>query len=152
MLSALKAFFDQHLASEQKDEALRVRLACAALLTEVARLDEGVSEAERARVIDSIQARFALPQAEAAELERLGREEARQATDYFQFTSLINRSFSAAQKIELIEHLWQVAYADARLNKYEEHLVRKVADLLYVSHAHFITAKHRARDAVGPDK
>lgn len=151
MLSALKAFFDQHLGSEQKDERLRVRLACAALLTEVARLDEGISEAERARIIDSIETRFTLPQAEAAELERLGREEARQATDYYQFTSLINRSFSAAQKRELIEHLWRIAYADASLNKYEEHLVRKIADLLYVSHADFITAKHRVRDG-GPEK
>lgn len=151
MLSALKAFFDQHLGSEQKDEGLRLRLACAALLTEVARLDEGINEAERARIIDSIRTRFALPQAEAAELERLGREEARQATDYYQFTSLINRSFNAARKSELVEHLWRVAYADASLNKYEEHLVRKIAELLYVSHADFITAKHRVRDG-GPEK
>ena len=66
------------------------------------------------------------------------------STDYFQFTSLINGAYSPEQKIRLIELLWRIAYANESLHRYEEHLVRKVADLLHVPHSAFIAAKHRA--------
>lgn len=67
----------------------------------------------------------------------------------YQFTSLLNRHFSAEQKERIIEHLWRVAFADAKLSAWEQHLVRKVADLLYVPHSVYIAAKLRARDAAG---
>ncbi|MGH8771275.1 MAG: TerB family tellurite resistance protein, partial [Burkholderiales bacterium] len=84
---------------------------------------------------------------QARELIAQGSREAKDATDYHQFTREINRAFSPEQKIRLIGRLWQIAYADKNLNKYEDHLVRKVADLLYVPHAHVIAAKNKARDA-----
>jgi hypothetical protein len=77
----------------------------------------------------------------------LAAEEARLATDYFQFTSLINRNFSAEQKVQVVEYLWQVAYADGHLDAHEQHFMRKIADLLYVSHADYVGAKQRARRA-----
>jgi uncharacterized tellurite resistance protein B-like protein len=148
MLNALKAFFDQYINpdAQQLDEERRLKLACAALLTEVARMDEELSAAERERVIGSIQAKFSLSHSEAGELAPHGQQEARDATDYNKLTTLINRSFSVQQKVKLVEHLWQVAYVDGQLNRYEEHLVRKIADLLYVPHAEFIAAKQRARN------
>ena len=66
-----------------------------------------------------------------------------QATDYYQFTSLINRGFSYTQKITLIQLLWEVAFSDGELDIYEEHLVRKIADLLHISHMDFIKTKHQ---------
>ncbi|MGB7550864.1 MAG: TerB family tellurite resistance protein [Chromatiaceae bacterium] len=72
-------------------------------------------------------------------------EEREQATDYHQFTSLVNANFDAAQRADLIERLWQVAYADQVLCKHEEYLVRKVANLLHMPHSVFISAKHRAK-------
>ena len=65
------------------------------------------------------------------------------ATCYYDLTRLINNGFSAAQKVKVIELMWEVAYADDKLQKYEEALVRKVADLIYVPHSDFIAAKHR---------
>ena len=79
-------------------------------------------------------------------LMALAAEEARLATDYFQFTSLINKNFSAGQKVQVVEYLWQVAYADGQLDAHEQHFMRKIADLLYVSHADYVAAKQRARD------
>jgi uncharacterized tellurite resistance protein B-like protein len=72
-------------------------------------------------------------------------EEAKQATDYFQFTSLINKHFSQEQKIEVVENLWQVAFADGHLDAHEQHFMRKIADLLYISHADYVAAKQRGR-------
>ncbi len=149
MLDAIKAFFEEHIAlcgpDGPQDEEHRLRLAVAVLLAEVVRMDEEIAEAERAQVLASIAEKFELDAKEAAELMALAEEEAREATDFHQFTSQINLTFSPAQKVKLIDHLWRVAYADGILHKYEEHLIRKVADLLHVPHEQFIATKLRVR-------
>ncbi len=64
-----------------------------------------------------------------------------QAHDLYQFTSQVNRAFDESGKVRLLEALWRVARADATVHRYEEHLIRRVADLLHVPHAGFISAK-----------
>ena len=149
MLAAIKAFFEEHIALyspySPQDEGHRLRVAVAVLLAEVVRMDEEIAEAERAQVLASIAEKFELDAKEAAELIALAEEEAREATDFYQFTAQINLTFSPAQKVKLIDHLWRVAYADGTLHKYEEHLIRKVADLLHVPHEKFIATKLRVR-------
>jgi uncharacterized tellurite resistance protein B-like protein len=105
-----------------------------------------VTDEERETVRRAVQDKFDLGPEETAELLRLAEEEARDATDYYQFTSLINQHFTPEQRVRLIEHLWRVAYADGDLHVYEEHLVRKIADLIHVPHKAFIAAKLRAKD------
>ena len=95
---------------------------------------------------NALQARFGLAAQEVDTLMGLAAEEAKQATDYFQFTSLINKHFSREQKIEVVENLWQVAFADGHLDAHEQHFMRKIADLLYISHADYVAAKQRARE------
>jgi uncharacterized tellurite resistance protein B-like protein len=92
-----------------------------------------------------LEAKFGLPPESMAELLDLAEQQARAATDYYQFTALIKNHLSAEEKERLIENLWAVAYADGALHRYEEHLVRKLAKLLHVSHKSFIAAKLRAR-------
>lgn len=149
MLDAIKAFYEEHIApssrDSHKDEEHRLRVAVAALLAEVVRMDEAITEAERTQVLASIAGKFDLDPAEAGELIALAEEEAKAATDFYQFTSQINRAFSPAQKVRLIEHMWRVAYADGTLHKYEDHLIRKVAELIYVPHKQFIATKLRVR-------
>jgi uncharacterized tellurite resistance protein B-like protein len=86
-----------------------------------------------------------LDESQVEELMACAEAERAHSTDYYQFTSRINQSYGAAQKAKLIELLWRVAYADKVLDKCEEHLVRKIADLLYVPHSVFVAAKHRAQ-------
>jgi uncharacterized tellurite resistance protein B-like protein len=74
----------------------------------------------------------------------MAEEERSESTDYYQFTSLINGNYTLEQKVCLVELLWRIAYANENLHQYEEHLVRKIADLLYVPHSAFIAAKFRA--------
>jgi len=115
------------------------------MLIEMTRMDHEVLAQERAAVVDAVREHFGLEQAEADELIALADEVRAEAADYHQFTSLINRTYPLEQKVKVIELLWRVAYADEELNKYEEHLVRKIAELLYVPHTAFIAAKHRVR-------
>lgn len=148
MLDTVKQFFNQKiLASNQAPEDASehpLQLATAALLYEMMRMDDELHDQEQAAIKKAIQAKFELSHKDTERLMELAREEAEAATDYHQFTRLINNNFSMKQKIKVIEHLWVVAYADGHLNKYEEHLVRKIAELLYVPHQAFIAAKHRA--------
>ncbi|MEW6354626.1 MAG: TerB family tellurite resistance protein [Pseudomonadota bacterium] len=150
MLNAIKDFFEKNIKSAPQAApgaaARHLRVATAALLIEMMRTDYRVNEKEQQAVLEALQTKFGLDAQETAELFQLAEQEARLATDYHQFTSLINKNFSAQQKEQIIEHMWEVAYADGDLDKYEEHLVRKIAELLYVSHAAFIRAKHRAFD------
>ena len=149
MLTQIKAFFEQNLlpgAKDAEEQAQhRLRLAVAALLLEMTRMDDQVRPEECEIVESAIRGHFDLTANETQELIDLAAAERCEATDYFQFTSLINKHYTPQQRVQLIEHLWTVAYADETLHHYEEHLVRKIAQLLHVPHSAFIAAKHRSR-------
>jgi uncharacterized tellurite resistance protein B-like protein len=150
MLNAIRDFFDKHLSAPAgpNDEAHRIKVATAALLAEMVRMDGEIEEAERTAALNAVRDKFSLTGEEAVTLLDLAEQEARQAPDCCQFTSLINKQFTPEQKARVIEQMWTFAYADAKLSRYEEHLVRKIADLLYVPHATVIAAKIRARDGM----
>lgn len=146
MLNRIKQFFDQHLAAEPmaRDQGQALRLAIGALLLEMTHIDSERWPQECEAVRNALQTGFDLGEGAANELIELAEAERKQSIDYFQFTSLINSAYSQQQRVQLVETLWRIAYADAALHKYEEHLVRRIADLLYVPHSAFIAAKHRA--------
>jgi len=146
MLKAIRDFFDQNLAPSDTPSAKRhtLELATATLLTEVMRL-EGVDPAERNAVLAAVRERFHLEPGEAHELVQLAEAEAKGATDYYQFTSLVRTAYSMEDREAIVELLWRVAYADTVLSAHEMHVIRKIADLLYVPHRAYIAAKMRAK-------
>jgi len=150
MLQAIRRFFDTQVNSPQPGTrpGHTIELATAALLVEVSRIDSEATPQERDVVERAIRDKFGLSADEAAELIRLADAEVSQATDYFQFTSLINQRFSQAQKERVLELMWRVAYADSVIDAHEQHLMRKIAALLHLPDSAYIAAKLRARDAV----
>jgi uncharacterized tellurite resistance protein B-like protein len=149
MLHSIRRFFDQQISApgargpEEREHALR--LAASALLFEVVRADAEVKAEERTVMRTAIQSAFLLSEAEAQELIALAEEESRGAASLYEFTRLIDESFSAEEKKRLVELLWMVSFADTVKHAEEEHLVRKIAGLLHVPHPDFIDAKIRAR-------
>jgi len=143
MLNQLKLFFDRHIALAAPDllSDENIHLACATLFIEMMAMDGEIKTEEQEMILKRVTNMFSLSELEATELIALATTQRNQATDYYEFTSLINKSFTQEQKISLIKTLWQIAYADGQLNEYEEYMVRKIADLLYVPHADFIKAK-----------
>jgi len=152
MLRNIKQFFDRNILSagqEQGENARHsLRVATAALLYEVMRTDGELKDVERHAVNAAIQSRFDLTAEETASLLRLAEAEAGEATDYYQFTALINRHFSPEQKVQVVENLWQVAAADLEIDRFERTLVHKIADLLHVPRPAQIAARERALRAV----
>lgn len=124
-----------------------LQLATAVLLIEVMRSDAESSEEELATILKILKQRFRLEDAEVAQLSDLAHSTAISANDLHQFTSLINRELGPTEKIRVIEYMWQVAYTDKHISAHENHLMRKIAALLYIPHGDYVAAKIRAKPA-----
>jgi len=124
-----------------------LELATAVLLVEVMRANPGIGRAEREAVLAALRDKFSLSTDEGDRLFELAHHTARNATDFFAFTSRINEAFTMEQKLRMVEHMWRVAYADGTLSAHENHVMWKVCDLLYIPHGAYVSAKMRARDA-----
>jgi uncharacterized tellurite resistance protein B-like protein len=150
MLKAIQQFFQNNIqaAATTADENVSersLRLATAALLIELTRADFKVEKSERRMVEDAMQRVFDLTEEETQELVRLAEEEAESSISLYDFTHLIDRNFPLEKKRHIVELLWRVALSDSELEQHEEHMIRKVANLLHLRHEDFIDAKIKAR-------
>ena len=150
MLRKLATLFDGAFARDADDPAARehgLRVATALLLIEVAKADFADDFAEDAAILESLKQFFALDDAAAVLLHEEARGTADHAVELQQFTRRLHEQLSVAEKQRVVEMLWQVALADRRLDKHEDHLVRRIAELLYVSHSDLIRIRNRVRAA-----
>jgi len=124
-----------------------LQLATAVLLIEVMRSDAESTDEEQATILNILKERFQLADAELAQLSDLGHRTARAANDLHQFTTLINRELELPEKVRIIEYMWQVAYADRQISAHENHLMRRIVDLLHIPLGDNVAAKARAKPA-----
>ncbi|MBL4796495.1 MAG: TerB family tellurite resistance protein [Oleispira sp.] len=144
MFDKLLSFFQQE---EVKTETHKPELAAAALLVEIMNADHSFSDEESDSIKSILFDTLFITAEVADELLATAKKQVNEATDLFQFTEVINTNYSAEEKVSLIESLWKVAYSDKQLDKYEEHMIRRIADLLYVSHSDFMQTKNRIKAA-----
>ena len=151
MIESIKSFFENKLTKKEEEEAptamSRVDLTCAALLVEVMNSDHELDEREHQEFMAVLQQSYNIAESDLEELTQLAKDEAFEATSLYEFTKLINDSYDYEQKVGLIENMWRIAFSDKRLDKYEDHLIRKVSELIYVSHSDFIKTKLKVRIA-----
>jgi uncharacterized tellurite resistance protein B-like protein len=149
MVTAFNKFFKKHIkpspAGSDEVSEHSLQLATGALLIEMMKADAEITGDERRMVMKTIRTRFHLTEEESGALLQFAEEKIRKATGYFEFTSLINKGFTYEQKVKVIENLWEIAFTDKSLDKHEEYMVRKIADLIYVEHKDFIDAKLRVK-------
>jgi uncharacterized tellurite resistance protein B-like protein len=150
MLSKLNEFFSTLIApvNDTQRPEHTLQLATAVLMVEVMRADAESSEVELSTVLRILQQHFRLSDNEVQHLTTLGQQTAQQATDLHQFTSLLNRELSREEKIRIVEYMWQVAYADGHLSAHENHLMRRMTDLLHIAQGDYINAKLRAQQTM----
>jgi uncharacterized tellurite resistance protein B-like protein len=156
VISGIRRFFEENLkpvADDPSDRNLcRVQLATAALMFELLKVDSHIDDRETAAVREALSRAFPLDGDQLDEIIALADEESQQATSLYEFTSLINAEFEPDRKVALIANLWRVAFADHVLDKYEENLIRRTADLIYVSHSDFIRTKLQVREEIAAQK
>ncbi len=142
MLKALKDLVRSftHAADEaQAEQALR--LAVVALLLEIGRADLCITQEELAAVVAAAAEVFGISPAESNALIDRAAPAVENAVSLYEFTEVLNRELSVPRKKQLLRELWRVAQADGRIDHYEEYYLRKIANLLYLSHRDFIAAK-----------
>ncbi len=141
MINRIKSFFGDPngagagssagVSSQRKVDELH--LAAAALLVEAACHDTHFDEAERRTIESLVQARFGLSAEEAATLIEAAEREVDGAVQLLHFTRAIKDRFSYEERVEMVEMLWEVVYADGVLHDYEANLMRRIGGLLYVT-------------------
>jgi uncharacterized tellurite resistance protein B-like protein len=122
--------------------------ACIALLLETSMADEILDESELMALKKTLQKDFQINEDEIDELIDLAKENVEDSTSLYEFTRDINDNFDTAERVKLIESMWKIAYADGNIDKYEEHIIRKVSNLIYVAHSDFIKAKLSAKEQI----
>ena len=141
MISALKALFEVPPQETAEELQHRLALTAAALLIETARADFVEDETEQAALEDLLVSSLGVARNAVHELVKTAAAQVEEATSLYDYTRVINDHFSALHKLRLIDAMWAVAYADGNIDKYEEHLIRQVAELTYVPHQDYIRAK-----------
>jgi len=146
MLSTFLDRFKNRDADRPEDDRL-VPLAAATLLIEVAWADHDIAGEELAAVHAALTSQFDLSEAEIEEIIRESRAQHDESVGLYGFTRTLVEAWDEPTRFELVVQLWRLALADAHLDRFEEHMIRKIAELLYVSHARFIQAKRTARES-----
>lgn len=131
-------------AADQQDREHMLRMATAVLMVDVARADHVFQEDELDRVLTLIEKHFNLQPEEAAEVFNTANEKAEDLVSLYEFTQLLHDNLSEDEKSQIVALLWQIAYADGTLDKFEDSLVLKISDLLHVNRARVMRAKHDA--------
>ena len=130
------------------DNEERTRIAASIILLEAAHADHECTDEELDHVIETLCSDFDLSRKHAEELLELAHRQRSHAVDLFEFTNHINNEFSREEKIAVLEAVWRIIHVDGRLDKHEDHFVRKLTHLLRLSHKEMIDAKLKAREQI----
>ena len=129
-----------------------LRLASAVLIAEVVRSDLDVDAREREAMRAALRDKFGLPPDDVQALVEHAEQTARDSNDLYTFTSQVNAQFAMPQKLQLLEHLWRVAYANGEIDDHERHIVRRIADLMHVPQGASMGIRQRVAQEAGVGK
>ncbi|WP_295802352.1 TerB family tellurite resistance protein [uncultured Microbulbifer sp.] len=147
MLQQIRKLFDQIGRGEDLEVRTEtdVRMISAALLAEIATADHRVDEREHSALVRLLQEHYSLDADTAQAMIERALKQRNEATSLYEFTQAVNDSFSEQDKYQLVKQMWQVAFADGEIDAFEEHLIRRVSELIYLSHGLFTRARAEAR-------
>jgi uncharacterized tellurite resistance protein B-like protein len=142
MIQRLKNIFEQREEVPAHDD---IQLAAAALMIEVMRSDNQIEEQEVNRVSLLLARQFNLDESDISELVDLATGKLDQSISLHKFTSNIKDSWGNEERVQLLQHLWSIAYSDGDVDTHERHIIRKIGALLYMTERQMYAAKERAR-------
>jgi len=145
MFERLKGVFTREHASDVETESANVPLAAAMLLLEVAWADHELEDQELEQVKVALESMYEIDQDTVSEIIDRARTDHEKSTGVFPFTRLLNERLDRSERKALLVHLWKVANFEGDKEHYEEHVIRKITDLLYLNHSDFIAAKREVQ-------
>ena len=150
MINKIKDLITKFGKEEEIQEESNLTLlnnSCAALLVEIAFADKDFDETEKASLKQSLIETYAIDESDIEEIIRDAEDTVSESTSLYGYTSIVNTEFQYGDKLKLLRNLWKIAYADGYLDKYEEHLLRKISDLIHISHSDYINIKLEIRES-----
>lgn len=149
MIDLVKKFFGKRSYDDSSNQRRQrphdIRIATCALLLEMSNIDGEFSALERENIISILKRDFDLSDEHAKKLLEASNKELKGSIDLWQFTNLINQNYSIKEKIRVVETVWDIVYADGKLDKHEDYLVHKLATLLRLTHKQLIEAKLKVK-------
>ena len=143
MLKKIRSIFTRtsEEVSEKEQVSQKIDKTCAALIIEVALADKVFDESEVNLLKEMLLKAYTLEASEIQDLIENAEKSVKESTSLYEYTKEVNDNFDYESKLNLVDQLWRIAFADGYLDKYEEHVVRKIADLTHISHNDFIQSK-----------
>ncbi len=147
MLNKIDSFFSKYISKKSSKAQMphAIEVATCAVLLEIARIDEEFTDEEQQIINNILRKNFSLTDEEVEDLVKLTSEELKQSSDLWQFTNTINKNFTKDQKVQLIEHIWQIIFSDKHLKGHEDHLIHKLQTLMWLDHKDLIDAKTKVK-------
>ena len=149
MLKSIQNIFkrkeNESVVDSKKSEQ---ELTYASLLIEVINSDNKFDDRERDKLLEILSSKLDIHKEELDNFTELAQKKTEDSTSLYEFTREINDQYEYEEKVSLITDLWGIAYSDGKLDKYEDYVIRKIADLIYVSHADFIKSKLKVKNAI----
>ena len=149
MINKIKDLISNFSKKEELNEEPDLSLlnnACAALLVEIAFADKDFEEREKQSLKESLIQTYGIEESQIQEIIDDAQQTVNESTSLYGYTRIVNDEFEYNDKLDLLRNLWKVAYADDNLDIYEEHLLRKISDLIHISHSDYINIKLEIRD------
>ena len=148
MLKKIRSIFTKtsEEVSEKEQVTQKIDKTCAALIIEVALADKVFDESEVNLLKEMLLKAYTLKPQDVQDLIENAEKAVEESTSLYEYTREVNDNFDYESKLNLIDQLWRIAFADGHLDKYEEHVVRKIADLIHISHNDFIQSKLKNRE------
>ncbi|WP_322407069.1 TerB family tellurite resistance protein [Idiomarina sp. PL1-037] len=151
MLKALQNFFQNNTAAEQvsldkADGMTNDAFLSLVLMTEISLADGKLSDDERQHLLHELENEYEIKGEQAENAIKKAVTAVKEASSLHEFTSQL-KALAYEKRVELLESLWIVAYADGELDPHEESMLRKLADLLYIGHADYIRTKLNVMDS-----
>ena len=150
MIKTFPKYFEELLGNQEtaNQQTLTLELASAILMLEIAIADGYFHDHEKDMMTQLLKSEFDLVDDNMDELIAIAQQELKETISLHEFTRLLTDTLNMEQRVKIVENLWRVAFADNELDKYEEYHIRKISDLLYISHTDYIKAKHIASNEV----
>ena len=135
--------------SSSKSKNQKIEIAACALFIEIAKADGEFTDEERKFIISEMKSTFSLDDDYVNDLIHLAEQRIKESVSLYEFTGVINTTFTHEEKIELIESLWKLIYKDEKLNQYEDHLIKRIAATINIEHKQIINAKLWVKQQMG---
>ncbi len=150
MLDKVKSFIGKMLNESETltDLSNDIQLAAALLLVEVMNADDKIDERERNAVQTGLKNIFEMTDEKTRAVFEIAENRAKDVIPLQRYTSILNKALEPEAKLKLLEQIWRVVFSDDEMDKYEESLVREIAELLYIRHSDFIFARQRAKGEI----